>query len=356
MLAPIHHITYCSARYKRGAKLAARRTLPPPAPSSCPCLTWRVVNWHCGLSIWNHMPLGGPITVKSLQGAGGWCPGCGRGAVWGAVAALMRRIAGMAPRIVTTGIDLGDRSGESRQKRLGGVATMAHRASTAHHPLNASFPPTAPSMALAMYEAHTCCKIGCPSPSSSLLPSPPPVACITARLSPGAARPTRHQKISIKSPSSREPAGSPRGGRFGSARMENGIPPPRPKRQVKKTPRSDDFIDNYDAELDAIESLPSTAPKPAIVQQTAAAPRKRGRPRKYPVAAPAPADEHPVKRPRGRPKGEWRPRPRAVAIRPSHLNLNPLPSQAPASTSARPPPLPPQSCSPRRRAWPPSQR
>lgn len=77
----------------------------------------------------------------------------------------------------------------------------------------------------------------------------------------------------------------------------------RPKRQPKKISRSDDFLDNYDAELEAIESLPSTSVRP-FMAQLEGGPRKRGRPRKYPVAPPPPTDEQPIKRPRGRPKGK----------------------------------------------------
>ncbi|KAL4538162.1 hypothetical protein Ndes2526B_g05354 [Nannochloris sp. 'desiccata'] len=76
----------------------------------------------------------------------------------------------------------------------------------------------------------------------------------------------------------------------------------RPKRQPKKISRSDDFLDNYDAELEAIESLPSTSVRPFMAHHEGG-PRKRGRPRKYPVALPPPTDEQPIKRPRGRPKG-----------------------------------------------------
>jgi hypothetical protein len=77
----------------------------------------------------------------------------------------------------------------------------------------------------------------------------------------------------------------------------------RPKRQPKKISRSDDFLDNYDAELEAIESLPSTSVRP-FMPHFEGGPRKRGRPRKYPPALPPSTDEQPIKRPRGRPKGK----------------------------------------------------
>ena len=77
----------------------------------------------------------------------------------------------------------------------------------------------------------------------------------------------------------------------------------RPKRNPKKVNRSDDFIDNFDAELEAIETLPLSAPiKPLLAASEG--PRKRGRPRKYPIQPPPPVEEAPVKRPRGRPKGK----------------------------------------------------
>jgi len=77
----------------------------------------------------------------------------------------------------------------------------------------------------------------------------------------------------------------------------------RPKRASKRPPLSDDFIDNIDIEIEAIESMPHTVARP-MTTPLEGGPRKRGRPRKYPLAPPPPVDVQPVKRPRGRPKGK----------------------------------------------------
>lgn len=78
----------------------------------------------------------------------------------------------------------------------------------------------------------------------------------------------------------------------------------RPRRQKKKVSRSEDYIDNIDAELEAIESLPVTVAFPSSAS-VEGGPRKRGRPRKYPQAPPPAPEIQPMKRPRGRPRGEF---------------------------------------------------
>lgn len=80
----------------------------------------------------------------------------------------------------------------------------------------------------------------------------------------------------------------------------------RPRRASKRPPLADDFIDNIDIEIEAIESLPPTTVRPALAApHPEDGPRKRGRPRKYPLAPPPLPDVQPVKRPRGRPKGKF---------------------------------------------------
>lgn len=77
----------------------------------------------------------------------------------------------------------------------------------------------------------------------------------------------------------------------------------RPKRQTKKVSRSEDYIENIDAELEAIESLPIAVAFPSSAQ-VGGGPRKRGRPRKHPQAPPPAPEIQPIKRPRGRPRGK----------------------------------------------------
>lgn len=90
----------------------------------------------------------------------------------------------------------------------------------------------------------------------------------------------------------------------------------RPRRQVRRTPLSEDFIDDkiLDEELEAMESasleVSETRPDSKTID---GGPRKRGRPRKYPPAQPPPPDLQVVKRPRGRPRGKM------ILQYPSHI-------------------------------------
>lgn len=90
--------------------------------------------------------------------------------------------------------------------------------------------------------------------------------------------------------------------------------PERPRRQVRKNPLSEDFIDDksLDQELEALESasleVSFSKPDSNAIESVSGGgvglrPRKRGRPRKHPPAPPPSSDEYVVKRPRGRPKG-----------------------------------------------------
>lgn len=85
----------------------------------------------------------------------------------------------------------------------------------------------------------------------------------------------------------------------------------RSRRQNRRPALSDDYIDDIDSEIVAIESMnPAPLVKSlAPVSHLRGAhedeqPRKRGRPRKHPPVHPSTGANQVIKRPRGRPRGK----------------------------------------------------
>jgi len=84
----------------------------------------------------------------------------------------------------------------------------------------------------------------------------------------------------------------------------------RSRRQNRRPALSDDYIDDIDSEIVAIESMnpaPLVQSLPPVSHRGAyedEQPRKRGRPLKHPPVPPSTGANQVIKRPRGRPRGK----------------------------------------------------